>query len=221
MSILTIAMFIPLLIAAALLAAGWVWRIRFRNLHRAAATSCAGAAALNSGVPCQVSGTALAVQPAPFSGRPCAWYRTKATARTKTSGKRVFVQEESKAPFYLRDETGHLLIDPETAAVDGAVRTMDERRPRSGSLPGLDEEVTEYRYEEWILPADQPLYVLGTSTGGSIGKDRETGQYAITTRTRREYRRRAVMFMGIGYGGGAAIFLICCAVVAIDYLYFD
>ncbi|MFB4312049.1 GIDE domain-containing protein [Actinomadura sp. GTD37] len=220
MSTLTAVMFVPLLIAAVLLAAGWVWRLRFRNLHRAVRTSCAGVAGLHSGVPCQVSGTALAVQPAPFSGRPCAWYKTKATANTK-SGKQVFIDEKSKAPFYLRDETGHVVIDPSTAAVDGAVRTMDERRPVNGGLPGVSGEVAEYRYEEWILPADQPLYVLGTATGGSVGKDKETGQYAISTRTRREYRRRAVMFMGIGYGGGAAIFLACCAIVAIDYLYWD
>ncbi|MGI5204577.1 hypothetical protein ACQEU6_23715 [Spirillospora sp. CA-108201] len=69
-------------------------------------------------------------------------------------------------------------------------------------------------------PAGRPLYVLGTATGGSVGKDEETGQYAISTRTRREYRRRAVMFMGIGYGGGAAVFLACAAVVAVDHLYF-
>lgn len=213
-------MVVPLIIAAGLLAAGWVWRIRFRNLRRAIRTSCAGVAGLQGGVPCQVSGTAVAVRPAPFSGRPCAWYKTKATAKTRT-GKRVFIDEKSQAPFYLRDETGHFVIDPGTAAVDGAVQTMDERRPANGELPGLDEEVTEYRYEEWILPADQPLYVLGTATGGSIGKDKETGQYAISTRTRREYRRRALLFMGIGYGGGAAIFLICAAIVGIDYVYFD
>ncbi|WP_141578644.1 GIDE domain-containing protein [Actinomadura sp. WMMA1423] len=220
MSTLTVSMVVPLIIAAGLLAAGWVWRIRFRNLHRAVQTDCAGLAGLHDGVPCQVSGTALAVQPAPFSGRPCAWYKTKATARTK-SGKRVFIDEKSKTPFHLRDGTGHVLIDPSAAAVDGAVRTMDERRPANGELPGVDGEVAEYRYEEWILPADQPLFVLGTAAGGSVGKDRETGQYAISTRTRREYRRRAVMFMAVGYGGGAAIFLACAAVVAVEHLYFD
>ncbi|MEU9870350.1 GIDE domain-containing protein [Actinomadura sp. NPDC048021] len=218
MSLLTASMLVPLVIAAGLLAAGWVWRLRLGNLHRAVQTDCAGVAALHDGVPCQVSGTALAVQPAPFSGRPCAWYRTKATAHAKT-GKRVFIDEKSKTPFPLRDGSGHVLIDPATAAVDGAVQTMDERRPASGELPGVDGEVAEYRYQEWILPADQPLYVLGTATGGSVGKDRETGQYAISTRTRREYRRRAVMFTGIGYGGGAALFLACAAVVAVDHLF--
>ncbi|MGI5417382.1 GIDE domain-containing protein [Actinomadura luteofluorescens] len=218
MTPLTMSMVVPLIIAAGLLAAGWVWRIRFRNLRRAVQTDCAGLAGLHAGVPCQVSGTALAIQPAPFSGRPCAWYKTKATASTKT-GKRVFIDEKSTTPFPLRDGTGHVVIDPATAAVDGAVRTMDERRPANGDLPGVDGEVAEYRYEEWILPADHPLFVLGTATGGSVGKDEETGQYAISTRTRREYRRRAVMFMGIGYGGGAAVFLACAAVVALDHLY--
>ncbi|MES9539300.1 GIDE domain-containing protein [Actinomadura sp. NPDC000600] len=220
MSKLAALMVVPLIIAAGLLAVGWVWRIRFRNLHRAVETDCAGLAGVPGGVPCQVSGTAVAVRPAPFSGRPCAWYKTKATARTK-SGKRVFIDETSKTPFYLRDGSGHAVIDPATAAVDGAVRTMDERRPSNGELPGVEGEVAEYRYEEWILPADQPLYVLGTATGGSVGKDKETGQYAITTRTRGQYRRRAVMFMGMGYGGGAAIVLACAAVVAVDHLYFD
>nr|WP_239067591.1 E3 ubiquitin ligase family protein [Actinomadura bangladeshensis] len=175
---------------------------------------------MHAGVPCQVTGTAVPVRPAPFSGTPCAWYRTKATAKT-SRGTRTFIEEKSKAPFYLQDETGRIVIDPENVAVDGPVQTMDERRSDNGQLPGLDEDVTEYRYEEWILPADRPVYVLGTSTGGSIGKDKETGQYAISTRTRREYQRRAVLFMGIGYGGGAAIFLICCAVVGIGYLYSD
>ncbi|GAA1806887.1 GIDE domain-containing protein [Actinomadura chokoriensis] len=220
MSGLTMAMFIPLLIAAGLLAAGWVWRIRLRNLRRAAQANCAAVAGMPAGVPCQVTGTAVPIRPAPFSGTPCAWYRTKATAKT-SRGTRTFIEEKSKAPFYLQDETGRIVIDPENAAVDGPVQTMDERRPDNGRLPGLDEDVIEYRYEEWILPADRPVYVLGTSTGGSLGKDKETGQYAISTRTRREYQRRAVLFMGIGYGGGAAIFLICCAVVGIGYLYSD
>ncbi|QKW33657.1 hypothetical protein HUT06_06100 [Actinomadura sp. NAK00032] len=218
MSNITGALLVPLLIAAALLAAGWVWRIRYRNLRRAAVASCAEAAALPAGVPCQVSGTAVAVQAAPFSGRPCAWYMAKATAKTGT-GKTVFIDKKSETPFHLEDKTGRLAIDPATAAVDGAVRSMDERRPDSGQLPGLDGEVAEYHYEEWILPAHQPLYVLGTSTGtGTIGKDKETGQYAVSTRTREEYRRRAVLFMGIGYGGGAAIFAACAAVVGVFHV---
>jgi hypothetical protein len=176
-------MFLPLLIAAGLLAAGWVWRIRFRNLRRAVEADCAGAAGLHAGVPCQVTGTAVPIRPAPFSGTPCAWYRTKATAKT-SQGTRTFIDEKSKAPFYLQDATGRIVIDPENAAVDGPVQTMDERRPDNGPLPGLEGDVTEYRYEEWILPVDRPLYVLGTSTGGSLGKDKETGQYAVSTPAR-------------------------------------
>jgi hypothetical protein len=207
-----------LIIAAVLLAAGWVWRLRLRNLRRATVTSCAGVAGLPGGVPCQVSGTAHAAQPAPFSGTPCAWYRVRATAKTR-SGKRVFMDEKSKTPFHLQDESGRFAVDPGTAAVDGAVQTMDERRPEHGRLPGLTtEDVTEYRYEEWILPAGRPLYILGTATGGSIGKDEKTGQYSITTRTRREFGRRAVMFMGIGYGGRACLVLASALIVALDHL---
>ncbi|MCP9950727.1 E3 ubiquitin ligase family protein [Actinomadura madurae] len=218
MSDLSPAIVFLLILAAVLLAAGWVWRLRFRSLRRAVATSCAGVAGLPGGVPCQVSGTAQAVQPAPFSGTPCAWYRVRATAKTR-SGKRVFMDEKSAAPFPLQDESGRFTVDPGTAAVDGAVRTMDERRPEHGSLPGLTtEEVSEYRYEEWILPAGRPLYILGTATGGSIGKDEKTGQYSITTRTRREFGRRAVMFMGIGYGGGACLVLASAVIVALDHL---
>ncbi|WP_158581581.1 GIDE domain-containing protein [Actinomadura spongiicola] len=220
MSSLMVVLLLPLIIASALLAAGWVWRIRFRNLRRGTLTDCAGVAALHDGVPCQVTGTALAVQPAPFSGTPCAWYKIKATAKTRAGGKRVFVDEKSKAPFYLQDKTGRLTVFPENAAVDAPVQTMDERRAHNGNLPGVDEEVAEYRYEEWILPADGPLYVLGTSTGGSIGKDKETGQYSITTRTRRDFQRRAVMFMGIGYGGGSLIVLICGVIVLVNHIYY-
>jgi hypothetical protein len=212
------ALIFPLIIAAGLLAAGWVWRLRLRALRRAVVTSCAGVPELPGGVPCQVSGTAHAVRPAPFSGTPCAWYRIRATAKTK-SGKRVFMDEKSQAPFHLQDESGRFVVDPSAAAVDGAVQTMDERRPDHGPLPGLTtEDVTQYRYEEWILPAGRPLYILGTATGGSVGKDKETGQYSITTRTRGEFGRRAMVFMGIGYGGGALVFLMCAALVALDHL---
>ncbi|MGP4029542.1 GIDE domain-containing protein [Actinomadura sp. 3N407] len=203
------------IIAAGFLVVGWVWRIRFRNLRRATVTNCAGVAALN-GVPCQVTGTARAVHSAPFSGTPCAWYRVRATAKTKT-GKRVFMDEKSKAPFYLQDETGQFTVHPEDAAVDAAVQTMDERRLANGDLPGLTstaEEVKRYRYEEWILPPGEPLYILGTATGTSIGKDKETGQYSISTRTRRQFGRRALLFTAIGYGGGG-IFLVFAAVAAI------
>ncbi|XRQ10985.1 GIDE domain-containing protein [Actinomadura welshii] len=206
------------IIAAGFLVVGWVWRIRFRNLRRSSATDCAGVAAVQEGVPCQVTGTAHAVQPAPFSGTPCAWYRVRATAKT-ASGKTVFMDEKSEHHFKLQDETGHFAVDPADAAVDGAVKTMDERRPANGELPGLPNgQVKEYRYEEWILPADAPLYILGTATGTSIGKDKETGQYSISTRTRRQFRRRAMLFTAIGYGGGAVIVALMALAAVLDAL---
>lgn len=187
------------------------------SLRRAITTSCAGVAALN-GVPCQVTGTAQAVHSAPFSGTPCVWYRVRATAKT-TTGKSVFMDEKSKAPFYLQDETGYFTVDPEDAAVDAAVQTMDERRPTNGDLPGLPgktDQVKHYHYEEWILPPGEPLYVLGTATGTSIGKDKETGQYSISTRTRRQFARRALLFTAIGYGGGALMLVFSAVAVVLD-----
>ncbi|WP_030174949.1 GIDE domain-containing protein [Spirillospora albida] len=203
------------LFAAVFLAVGWVWRVRHRSMRRAARATCASLPA--PGSPCDLVGTAVPLRPAPFSGTPCAWYRVRATAKTP-SGKNTFLDEKSDAPFYLEDHTGRLAIHPEHAFMDGPVRTFDERRATNGTLPGTSGEVGEYHYEEWTLPAGTSVYVLGTSANGTIGKDPEIGQYTISTRDARAYRRRAVLFMAVGYGTGALLVALAALLVIVDHI---
>ncbi|MDX1572694.1 MAG: GIDE domain-containing protein [Methylophaga sp.] len=93
----------------------------------------------------------------PISGRHCVWFEFIVEQKqTYFDGKRqrtrwVVVQRyRSDGLFYLRDETGVCVVDPEAADVLHA-----EKRAWSDKLNA------DRRYREWFLSAGQPLYALG------------------------------------------------------------
>jgi len=96
---------------------------------------------------------------APYSGIPCVYYRyTMEEEREGGRGGRKWVTVEHGASpdyFYLEDETGTLLVDP-----DGAETELSRSYcniERTGDLFG-----GRRRYSEWWIIAGQTLFVAGT-----------------------------------------------------------
>ncbi len=119
---------------------------------------------------------------APLTQKPCIWYRykieRKETRHTKNGTQTKWVtekQETSDNLFHLHDETGFCIIDPEGAEVscDDKVQWYgDSKWPIGGpSLYGgqssgglLSSSLLDsggYRYTEWIMLPNQPLYAIG------------------------------------------------------------
>jgi hypothetical protein len=96
---------------------------------------------------------------APYSGIPCVYcrYRKEEERQGGRSGREWVVVEEGATPdwFYLQDETGTLLVDP-----DGA-ETELERSYRNIERPGGWGSRRIRCTEWWIIP-EQKLFVAGT-----------------------------------------------------------
>ncbi|HET8807532.1 MAG TPA: hypothetical protein VFM76_04065, partial [Methylophaga sp.] len=93
----------------------------------------------------------------PISGRHCVWFEFIVEQKqTYFDGKRqrtrwqVVQRYRSDGLFYLRDETGVCVVDPEAADILHA-----DKRAWS------DKRNADRRYREWFLSAGQPIYALG------------------------------------------------------------
>ena len=119
----------------------------------------------------------LAVGPytltAPVAGAPCFYYHVVIkTAGPNNKGTRTVVDRQRYVPFYIRDETGSVLVDARGMEFD----PKPEWRSESGSISGTfpDPATIDYvrvcgvdptePYELYVsyLPPGQPIYVLGT-----------------------------------------------------------
>ena len=115
---------------------------------------------------------------AKLSGLPCVWYRYKIEQQVKTHYKghtqtrwEVIEKDESTETFWLQDETGRVVIDPEGA--DVSPRHMDRWRS-SSSLGGIARHPANvanflsshtgygsYRLTEERINSGESLYALG------------------------------------------------------------
>lgn len=93
----------------------------------------------------------------PISGRQCVWFEfIVEQKKTYFDGKRqrtrweVVQRYRSDGLFYLRDDTGVCVVDPDDADILHA-----EKRAWQDKLNA------DRRYREWFLSAGQPLYALG------------------------------------------------------------
>ena len=92
-----------------------------------------------------------------LSQLPCLWYRYKIERRDSERKWRSMESGESDDTFFLRDDTGECVVDPEQAEI--LTRHHDQW------LDG------DYRYTEWKLIELDSLYVIGqfrTQGGGSL-----------------------------------------------------
>lgn len=115
---------------------------------------------------------------APFSSTPCVYYRYKVEEHRRQGTRSrwaVIDSGDSRSwPFYLEDETGRVLIDPEAAEIQvrrklqqadcslsaGVTQFLDERGIRLHRRLGGRRRL---RISEWRIEPAEPLYVLGVA----------------------------------------------------------
>lgn len=109
---------------------------------------------------------------APLSGLPCCWYRYRIEQKTSDGKWKTIDKGMSDDLFWLIDETGRCVLDPDGAEViktsrdvwygDGCPRAlagMEHGLP--GWLKGLRGFSADYRYTEQRILSGEELHVLG------------------------------------------------------------
>lgn len=179
---------------------------------------------------------------AEISGKRCVWHRHVVTRkyweeRRDSNGRyRRDTREEtigeggSDQPFYVRDETGKVLVTP-LDKIDGlapAFSKFEKANERRGTkveigsfkltLPSSQRGGTlGYRYEEWVLQPKRRVYVLGEARDDGrdvvVSKPVEGGQFLISVKSEEELmastRRRQQLFV---------IGAIACAVIGVGLI---
>jgi len=115
---------------------------------------------------------------APLSSKDCVYYKYL-IEEYKSSGKSghwvVIDRGESQSPFFLKDETGMVLIDPKDAdiAMSSDVKIESSKDPPKNIKLFLSSRGLKYegflginkhmRYQEWHLAPGDELYIMGTA----------------------------------------------------------
>lgn len=109
----------------------------------------------------------------------------------------VVSRQENKIPFLLADATGEIEINPEGAEIH-PIQSIDrfEREGEGENFSYIaqnianrgDNKTIGYRYQEWIIPVDAQLYVLGEAHDREghlrVGKPKdEKENFIISTKT--------------------------------------
>jgi len=131
----------------------------------------------------EVQGAAKKAPPltAPVSGNTCAHYRLE-VSRLESSGKsshwQTIYKDISNEIFELHDETGNVLVHPQDADFEFETKSF-YFQGHTGSIPedcknklakqdlfatGWVGSLDSYKIEEWSIPLDHPLFVLGAAT---------------------------------------------------------
>jgi E3 Ubiquitin ligase len=195
------------------------------------------------GMRVEVKGTALPVgdgMKAPWSEVACVWYeqvtrerywdteRDSGDRRRRVEKTREVSRERSPHPFDLRDATGTVTVLREGASVDHAQKVYDRFQDKEGgggfqvhlgSMSfGTGGDVIGHEREEWVIPPNTQLYVLGVvqpgATGPAVGQPREE-RFVISTRSEETLVKSALRQKGIGTvcGGIAAVAGVACIVI--------
>jgi hypothetical protein len=195
--------------------------------------TCAEIAAGAQPVTCEVKGAATpgphGMVKAPFSGRDCVWYRTKVTVRYEhheyrdgrrhtTTREETVHDDTCPVPFGVQDGTGQILVLHERASLDGAPRSVERYEPagQNVNLFGLDfrvnfSNVKGHRYEEWIVPAGHPMYVLGSAgvQDRRLTMRRPDGSpFIISAISEERLSSRLRVQMYVGYIGGGVLMAV-------------
>jgi hypothetical protein len=140
--------------------------------------------------PCQVKGTAAPWRGslvAPFSGKPCLWYRWEVRqhgtfdSEDERVGTRL-AEGESQEPFGLEDDGGAIGIAPAGATFyglpeadvwgDKLLRPGVPGRPKGPQALAWLQEHSDIRGDrearEWILRAGDPIHAVGTMMPGPV-----------------------------------------------------
>ena len=175
--------------------------------------------------PCEVTGTVESDAPlsAPVSGMACVAYVHTVTreyeedvTNTDSNGKttqemarrsETIETSQRRAPFYVRDATGRVLVNPEDADLDmvEAGGRFDAAQPK----PGERARTLGFRHAVQALPVGAQVYVLGCAvdSGGQPAiargpRDRKQ-RFLISRRSERELAGSAASWArGLYYAAG-------------------
>lgn len=132
----------------------------------------------------------------PVTGIPCIYYRLRRYRREERNGNWQLTAQSSSGlhPFWLRDATGKVLIDPTAADLrpasrqEGSGAGLNSSFFGRGGSPDGDE-----KWEEESIPEGEMLYVLGFSAPRQVaGESLHTATTARLRETKRssEHRQR-------------------------------
>ncbi|HEY9166601.1 MAG TPA: GIDE domain-containing protein [Candidatus Kryptonia bacterium] len=177
--------------------------------------------------PVEISGTILSqnVLTTPYSKSPCVYCRSELEIYSadddsdsdNSGGWKTVPGPTFKIPFWVKDETGQIMVDPEGAEVEISDRELGMLN-QDGSSKDADDAVSENfsprpgdrRYVEQFLAPNDPVFILGSA---GIRKDGPTEQLLIQGGTEtarfvisdsREkyaiYQEKWEMLAGLSYG---------------------
>ena len=134
--------------------------------------------------PVEVHGKAMPsekkVMESPFSGKECVWYRYT-VEEYRTTGKNHYwatvKNGDSGVPFFVKDETGSVLVNPKEAEVDipmdyecdsgfgkdPPARVRKFLKSNAAGFEGLFGINSTMRYREYFITPGDKLYVMGTA----------------------------------------------------------
>lgn len=171
--------------------------LAFRNLSRAWRIEDTPTAKIRSAAQGPVEldgwGKAMGGLPirSPLTGATCLWWSYK-IVHGRGKSRRVIEKGTSDGLFFLYDDTGRCVVNPEGADVVPAVRHRwrgSSSTPMGGPQTGT--WFGHYEYTEELLQADAPLYALGwfeTRGGGRNTADINRGTAELLRRWKRDQR---------------------------------
>lgn len=185
------------------------------------------------------------VMKSPFSNRDCVYYRYT-VEELRSSGKNshwvTIKKDEKRMPFFLKDETGAVLIDPSGARFGiGRDNQFDSKWGKDPpeqvkkfmasqglNFEGLFGVNKTMKYTEWFLEPGDKLYIMGVAQDnphvdeGSaknsvedvmIGKGEHEKIFYISDREERDILKKLKWQVNLGVFGGGFLAVACMAVI--------
>jgi hypothetical protein len=154
------------------------------------------------------------------------WHRTKVTVRYEhheyrdgerrtTTRERTVHDETHGGPFGVRDATGEIVVMHDGERVDGAAQSLSHYEPAGSdvNLFGLRlrvnfSNVKGHRYEEWLIPQGQSMYVLGAAMakdGRLLMRRPDADPFIISMRSEEQLSSSLRLKFIFGYVAGGAV----------------
>jgi hypothetical protein len=198
----------------------------------------------------EIFGSVLAAEKkilkSPFTAKDCVYYSYQ-IEELRSNGKHTYwatiKKGSEKVHFFLKDNTGEVLVDPEKAKVDVPVsfrceskwgkdppkEVMDFLRKTGINFESLFGINKTMRFTEIMIPISQPLYIFGTAGDNPFveeGTAKKNEQdimiqkgndiYLISTKQEKDLVKSFAWKAAAGIFGGAALSIICLIVIFIS-----
>lgn len=186
----------------------------------------------------------------PFSNIDCIYYRytIEEHRRSGKSSHWVTIRQGSeRIPFFLRDDTGHVLIDPKGANIDVPIHAefnssmgrdppkmvMDFLKKENISFESLFGINKTLRYREYYISVKEKIYIMGTAGDNPFVKDgnakdsaenvmiqkgKYNSFYYISDKPEKEILKSYKWKVIGGLFGGTTLIVGCLAIIIFIYL---